>query len=108
MAKKAFFIIIGLAALGLLTAIPGLAHTPLCSCYQNGDGTVTCEGGFSDGSSAAGVAIRVEDKDGKVLEKGKMDEFSEFSFKKPQAEYQVVFDAGPGHAVKIKGKEITD
>ncbi len=24
------------------------AHTPLCSCYDNGDGTVTCEGGFFD------------------------------------------------------------
>ncbi len=107
MRKKAFFIT-ALAALSLLAAIPALAHTPLCSCYQNGDGTVTCEGGFSDGSAAAGVAIQVEDKDGKVLEKGKMDEFSEFTFKKPQGEYQVVFDAGPGHEVKIKGKEITE
>lgn len=38
------------------------AHTPLFSCYDNGDGSVTCEGGFSDGSSAAGVAVRVEDE----------------------------------------------
>ena len=26
-----------------------LAHTPLFSCWDNGDGTLSCEGGFSDG-----------------------------------------------------------
>jgi hypothetical protein len=43
----------------LFIAAQALAHTPLCSCYDNGDGTVTCEGGFSDGSSASGVQMRV-------------------------------------------------
>ena len=40
------------------------AHTPLCSCFDNGDDTVTCEGGFSDGSSASGVPVRVLDPAG--------------------------------------------
>jgi hypothetical protein len=97
---------IGLMALGLFLAGEGMAHTPLCSCYDNGDGTVTCEGGFSDGSSAAGVEMRVEEKDGKVLLKGKMDEFSEFTFDKPSSGYRVIFDAGEGHVVEIDGKEI--
>jgi hypothetical protein len=97
---------IGLMALGLFLAGEGMAHTPLCSCYDNGDGTVTCEGGFSDGSSAAGVELRVEEKDGKVLLKGKMDEFSEFTFDKPSSGYRVIFDAGEGHVVEIDGKEI--
>ncbi|WP_321491708.1 hypothetical protein [uncultured Desulfobacter sp.] len=83
------------------------AHTPLCSCYDNGDGSVTCEGGFSDGSSAAGVEIRVEDGAGKVLISGKMDDDSEFTFKKPAGDYKVQFDAGEGHKITVEGKEIT-
>ena len=86
----------------------GFAHTPLCSCYDNGDGTIACEGGFSDGSSASGVEIRVLDKKGNVIFKGKMDEFSEYVFKKPKGEYKVVFDAGPGHLVEIESKNITE
>lgn len=36
------------------------AHTPLLSVFDNGDGTITCEGGFSNGASAEGVEIRIE------------------------------------------------
>lgn len=84
------------------------AHTPLCSCYDNGDGSITCEGGFSDGSSAAGVELRVVDASGNVLIKGKMDEDSEYTFDKPKGPYKVEFDAGPGHLIEVEGKEITE
>lgn len=97
-----------LLALGFLFAGTGFAHTPLCSCYDNGDGSVTCEGGFSDGSSASGVAMRVQDKAGKVLIQGKMDEDSEYTFDKPASDYTVVFDAGDGHKIEITDKEITE
>ena len=83
------------------------AHTPLCSCYDNGDGSVTCEGGFSDGSSAAGIQMQIEDGAGKVLIKGKMDDDSEFTFDKPAGDYKVQFDAGEGHKITVNGKEIT-
>jgi hypothetical protein len=97
---------IGVLSLGLFLSGQAYAHTPLCSCYDNGDGTVTCEGGFSDGSSAAGVQMRVEDAGGKVLLKGKMDKSSEYTFKKPSGPYKVVFDAGEGHVIKVEGKSI--
>jgi len=93
---------------GCLLATVCQAHTPLCSCYDNGDGSVTCEGGFSDGSSAAGVQMRVEDGAGKVLIKGKMDDDSEFTFDKPAGDYKVQFDAGEGHKITVDGKEITE
>ena len=96
-----------LIAIFLLTTY-AFAHTPLCSCYDNGDGTITCEGGFSDGSSAAGVEMTVQDKSGKVLTKERMNEDSEFSFKKPDGPYKVIFDAGPGHVVEVDGKDITE
>ena len=98
-----------LSAMGLLAmAGTALAHTPLCSCYDNGDGTVLCEGGFSDGSSASGVAIKIFDgKDSLILE-GKMSEDSEFEFDKPDGDYKVLFDAGPGHEIEINGADIVE
>lgn len=105
--KKTFFAI-GLLLFCLFLTGQVFAHTPLCSCYDNGDSTITCEGGFSDGSSAAGVEMRVLDAEGKVLIKGKMDEDSEFTCKKPDGLYKIQFDAGPGHLVEVDGKDITE
>ncbi len=82
------------------------AHTPLCSCYDNGD-KILCEGGFSDGSSASNVPMRVVGADGKVLLEGKMNKLSEFEFKKPEGAYTVVFDGGEGHVIKIKHTDIS-
>lgn len=47
------------------------AHSAIMSCFDNGDGTVTCEGGFSDGSSASGVKFHV-DQGGKKIISGKL------------------------------------
>ncbi|SIO09675.1 hypothetical protein SAMN05444722_0403 [Rhodovulum sp. ES.010] len=91
-------------AFGLVGAAQ--AHTPLCACYDNGDGTVLCEGGFSDGSSAAGVKMVVVDGAGSVLVEGVIDENSEFTFDKPGGEYRVLFDAGEGHKIEIPADEI--
>jgi len=117
--RKILTVLVICMAPGFFLTPQVLSHTPLCSCYDNGDGTVTCEGGFSDGSSAAGVSIRVVDKSGEVISvkdengeiirlKGEMDEDSEFTFINPQKPYKVIFDAGPGHAVEIDGGEITE
>ncbi len=83
------------------------AHSALMSCFDEGDGTVTCEGGFSDGSSASGVNFYVE-VNGKKIVETKMSEFSEVNFKKPAGDYQAVFNAGEGHKVYIDGKDIVE
>lgn len=93
-------------AVCLMSANLAAAHTPLCSCYLNSDGTVTCEGGFSDGSSATGVSMTVKSADGAVLVQGKIDKNGEFSFEKPKVPYAVEFNAGPGHEVIVKGEDI--
>ncbi len=103
---KTKVILFSLATL-LFTASLAFSHSPFCSCKDNGDGTVSCEGGFSDGSSAQGVEIYVKDKNGKIIIEGKIDEQSEFSFKKPATnDYIVLFDAGEGHQIEVKGKDI--
>ncbi len=91
--------------LTLLISTGLFAHTPLLSCMDEGDGTVTCEGGFSDGSSAGGVIFRVE-QNGKVLVQTKLNASSEMNFKKPNGEYVAIFDAGAEHVVKIKSQNI--
>ena len=91
-------------SLGLTTAAQ--AHTPLCACYDNGDGTVLCEGGFSDGSSASGVRMAVLDADGNVLTEAQMDENSEFVFDMPEGDYSVLFDGGEGHNITVPAADI--
>lgn len=83
------------------------AHTAVMTCFDNGDGTITCEGGFSDGASGSGVAMYIKQNDKKISE-GLMNEDSEFTFTKPQGEYNVNFDAGKGHVVSIKGQDIVE
>lgn len=104
--KKMMITAMTLAVLAL--AATAFAHTPLCDCFDNGDGTVSCEGGFSDGSSASGVKMYVKDGSGKVLQEGAMNADSEFNFKKPEGSYTVLFDAGEGHKVEINGADIVE
>lgn len=105
MKKKVLFV--SALLIGLLASTQAQAHSPLCSCLDNGDGTITCEGGFSDGSAAAGVEVRVVDDQGKLLLKGKMDKVGEYTFRKPKGPFTFIFDAGPGHVVKIKSTDIS-
>jgi len=104
---KKMMIVLTLAALLAFTG-QAFAHSPLMSCFDNGDNTVTCEGGFSDGSSAAGVKLHIKDgKDKPVLET-RMNEDSEVTFDKPAGSYVVIFDAGEGHTVEVNGADIVE
>ena len=96
------------AFLGAAVVITAHAHSPVLSCYEEKDAVIVCEGGFSDGASAEGVALRVLDSRKKVLIDGKMDKQSTFTFKKPAVDYHVVFDAGDNHVVTIYGEDITE
>ena len=90
----------------LALAAAAYAHNAICDCFDNGDETITCEGGFSDGAKAVGVPLRVLDTAGKVLVEGKMSDKSDFTFPKPKVDYRVQFDAGQGHVVTIDGRDI--
>ncbi|MDL2286658.1 hypothetical protein LJC24_04430 [Desulfococcaceae bacterium OttesenSCG-928-F15] len=102
---KKIFGICGLAF--LLSTGAAFAHTALMSCFDEGDGTITCEGGFSDGSSASGVNFRVE-QNGKTILSTKFSEVSEVNFAKPQGDYVAIFDSGKGHSILVDGKDITE
>lgn len=104
---KKIAITLTLAAM-LAFAGQAFAHSPLMSCFDNGDNTITCEGGFSDGSSASGVKMFIKDGNGKTIINGKMNEYSEYTFDKPAGEYMVIFDAGEGHQVEVNGADIVE
>ena len=73
-----------LPPLALGAAFAAHAHNAICSCFENDNGTVTCEGGFSDGGKAVGVPVRVVDGAGKVLQQGAMSAASDYKFPKPK------------------------
>ena len=104
--QRKIFVTLLAALFAVCLAGAAMAHTPLFSCWDNGDGTVSCEGGFSDGSSAAGTGIIVKDGSGKEIYSGKLDKFGELTFDKPSGAFTVTFDGGPGHSIVIKGEDI--
>ncbi|MBV6290339.1 hypothetical protein [Pseudomonas aegrilactucae] len=83
-----------------------LAHNPICECKEIADGQIQCTGGFSDGSGAPGVTLDVVGYDESILVPGKLGADSTLTFKRPDAEFYVLFDAGPGHVVEIDQADI--
>ena len=104
MNRQFAFLLLPLAAVGQLT----YAHTPICDCYDNGDNTITCEGGFSDGGTAAGIPMRIIDGAGKLLIDGAMSAQSDFTFTKPDGNFRVEFEGGDGHIIQIDGRDIEE
>lgn len=97
----------GVLALPLLlsVALPAQAHNPMCECTESAD-QITCKGGFSDGSGAPGVTLDVIGYDEQVLLASKLGEDSTLTFKRPEGEFYVLFDAGPGHVVEVDHADI--
>ena len=83
-----------------------LAHNPMCECKAVDADQIECTGGFSDGSGAPGVTLDVIGYDETILVPGKLGADSKMTFKKPAAEFYVLFDAGPGHVVEIDQADI--
>jgi hypothetical protein len=100
-------VIAGLAAVasGVLMVPLALAHVPVFECFKVSD-KVTCEGGFQDGGSAAGIGVKVFDTANKLLLQGKLDKDGHFSFAKPAGEFHVLLDAGASHSVTVSSASI--
>lgn len=105
--KKLIAMAVAAVMMTALIAGAAFAHTPLFACWDNGDGTLSCEAGFSDGSSASKMPVKVLDKDENVVYECKLDANGEATFDKPELNsYTVMFDGGPGHSIKIPSKDI--
>lgn len=93
------------AALLALSAPAAFAHYPFCNCALQG-AEITCNGGFSDGTSAEGVKLDVISYDEDVLVPASFDAQSKVSFPKPAGEFYILFDAGPGHIVEVDWQDV--
>ncbi|MFW5488870.1 MAG: hypothetical protein ACNI3A_10730 [Desulfovibrio sp.] len=100
--KKTFA---SMVLVALLWATPALAHSLFMTISDNSDGTITVEGMYSTGATAAFTEVRLEDAQGNVLFKGKTDEFGELIVNKQPKPYTVILDAGPGHVASEKGPQ---
>jgi len=96
----------GATALLLCAAGVAQAHNPMADCKSVEGENIQCTGGFSDGSGAPGVTLDVISYDEEILVPGKLDENSRITFARPDKDFYVLFDAGPGHVVEIDQSEI--
>ena len=103
---KNLLFILAVAALLGAQASPAAAHSALLNCFDNADGTFTCQGGYSDGSSATGIRIVVWDSSGVVLQEARLDSNSEVTLNRPQGDFSVLFDGGAGHSVEVRGDSL--
>jgi hypothetical protein len=91
-------------------SLPGvtstLTHQPKFDCVSSGSLRITCHGSFIDGTSAAGIVVRVLDKQGRIVYVGTVDRLGRITFRKPDAEFNVVFDAGEGNVLTISGSDV--
>jgi len=100
-----------LALIVIGASAPGVGHAPMhqptFACTNTGTLRVTCIGSFVDGSSAAGISVRVFDKRDHLVYVGTIDSQGRITFRKPDAEFHIVFDAGQGDVLTILGSEMT-
>ena len=103
--KKAFTSLFACLILALALNSQAFAHTLFMTVEDNEDGTVTVQGMFSTGAIAASVEVRLEDEKGKVIWKGKTDDYGECMFRKPGVPYTIIMDfgPGPGHQAREEG-----
>ena len=90
----------------VLAAGPALAHNPMCECEELASGQVTCTAAVREATGAAGVTLDVIGYDEQVLVGGKLGDDSTLTFKRPDGEFYVLFDAGPGHVVEVDYADI--
>lgn len=104
--RKVMLLFFLCAMFGFAKVHRAFAHSALFDCFDNGDGTILCQGGFSDGSSAQGVRIVIKDSDGNIFQEARLDSNSEVVLDKPARNFSILFDGGTGHSIEINGESI--
>ncbi len=94
-----------LAAMSLF-AVSASAHPPFCVCKMIDATTVRCEGGFANGTGVPGVKLDVIRYDESVVLETTFGADSTVTFKRPDGEFYILFDAGPGNSFDVDYKDI--
>lgn len=82
------------------------SHSLLLNIFDNQDGTITVEGVFNTGESAAGAFVKLQAiESGEILFEQRLPDSNELTMAIPKIKYQVLLDGGPGHIVIKEGIE---
>lgn len=97
-----------IAVIGAVSLFIGAAwaHPPFCICKMIDGATVRCEGGFADGTGVPGVKLDVVRYDESIVLETKFGPDSTVTFKRPEGEFYVLFDAGAGQSFDVDHKDI--
>jgi len=88
----------------ILIPIALFAHTLVLNILDNKDDTITIEGMFNTGESAAGALIKIETLDSKeVLFQQRLSDDIEMIVQIPKVPYKIILDGGPGHSAEKIG-----
>ena len=74
--------------------------------YFESDDLVKCEAGYTDGSSAVGRKIHVQNTSNKLLLEGVVGKDNTYSFQPPAGNYSVLFMGGENHEATIQSSDI--
>ncbi|MGY4535224.1 hypothetical protein ACVW0Y_004377 [Pseudomonas sp. TE3786] len=94
-------------ALALTVSSQAQAHGLYCQCQALGDEQVRCIGGLSDGTALPGTVLDVIGYDQKTLVAGKLGADSSYTFRRPEGEFYVLMELGPGHTVEVDHRDIS-
>ena len=87
----------------LVTQMYLFGHSLVLNVFDNEDDTITIEGAFNTGESAAGALVKLEGIDsGEILFKQRLSD-DDLIVKIPQIPYIIILDGGPGHTVEKAG-----
>lgn len=83
------------------------AHAPIMACYDNGDETVTCEAGYSDGASSHGQGIRILAPSGDPVIEAVFDAAGSYTFSRPKLpSFAIEFIGDSSHKLVVFDDEI--
>jgi len=88
----------------VLMQVSLFGHSLVLNVFDNEDDTISIEGAFNTGESAAGALVRIEViGSGEILFKRRLSDDEDITIKIPQVPYNIVLDGGPGHSVEQAG-----
>ena len=80
------------------------AHSLLLNVFDNEDNTITVEGIFNTGESAAGALIQLTSiSSEEIIYEKRLSEESELTIEIPKEPYLIILMGGPGHKITKNG-----
>jgi len=81
-----------------------LGHSLVLNIFDNQDNTISIEGMFNTGESAAGALIKLESLDSKeIFFQERLSDNREMIVEIPKFPYRIILDGGPGHIAEKEG-----